>query len=215
MELNSLDLLKQLTTQREPNEEELNEAMTRAVLRILRHGDREARIFNDYFGLYATKDFIAVIRDRFSKLSQEAFLKRFDAIVQSLIESEKVEIRSNKIRALYGHSIRGIIVGAMKWPEIPLFHATRGLYLPKILAKGLRPKGRTWVHLTSQLDYANRIQMHHSFEGRGVLLSIDPQRLEGQDVTFRQPNSHIWLATPIPPEAIRVCEPNEHSELDG
>ncbi len=215
MDLNSVEeLLSQLTTQREPSEEELNETMTRAVLGLLRHGDRDAKIRNDYFGLYSSEEIFTVIRNRFSKLSWRAFSERFNTIIQSLIESEKVEIRSNKIRALYGHSIRGIIVGEMKWPEVKLFHATRGLLVSKILTEGLRPQGRTWVHLTSQLEYANRILKHHSFGGRGVLLIINPQRLEGDNVTFRQPNSHIWLATAISPAAIRVSEPNMHSGPD-
>ena len=61
MDLNSADLLSQLTKQREPSEKELNEAMTRVVLGVLRHGDREARICNDYFGLYSTEEFVTVM----------------------------------------------------------------------------------------------------------------------------------------------------------
>ena len=212
MEVDFNVLLKQLTSPRLLSPEEQKEVMMRAVLRVLRHGDNEARIVHDRFGLYRANDFVSLIRHQFSRLSQETFSERFDCVVQSLIESERIEFRSDKVRALYGHSIRGIIVGQMKWPEVPLFHATSQRHLPLILEFGLRPQGRSWVHLTSQLEYANRIQKHHSYDGHGTLLRIAPERMEDHRVTFRQPNSHIWLANRITPEAIQVCEPHDYSE---
>ena len=212
MEVDFNVLLKQLTSPRLLSPEEQREVMTRAVLRVLRHGDSAARIFHDRFGLYRSNDFVALIRSQFSRMPQEAFAEQFDSVVQLLMESERIEFRSGKIRALYGHSIQGIIVGQMKWPEVPLFHATSQRHLPLILEFGLRPQGRSWVHLTSQLEYANRIQKHHSYDGHGTLLRIAPERLEDHSVTFRQPNSHIWLANRITPEAIQVFEPHDYSE---
>ena len=45
---------------------------------------------------------------------------------------EKLVIRSGKVRAVYGHPLRGIIVGHLKWPEQTLLHATVWRYLEPI-----------------------------------------------------------------------------------
>lgn len=212
MEVNSSELFNQLTSERKPSEEELNEAMSRALLRVLRHGDQFSRTCHDYFGMYRTCEVFENIQSQFATMSQSSFSQLLDSVVQQLIKSEKIELRSDKIRALYGHSLRGIIVGELKWPEVTLFHATSERHLASILENGLRPQGRAWVHLTSQIEYANRIFKNHSFDGHPVLLEVDASRLENDDVTFRQPNSHVWLANLIPAFGIIIREPNGHSE---
>ena len=214
MESDSNNLFNQLTTPRLPDAEELQEAVSRAVLRVLRHGDESSSVQHDRFGLFQSNDFAAVLRSQFRTMAHRNIVETLDRVIDSLVVDEKIEIRSDKIRALYGHSLRGIIVGRMKWPEIPLFHATSQRHLDSILEHGLRPQGRAWVHLTSQIDYANRIYKHHSFDGPAVKLQVDARRLEDHDVTFRQPNSHVWLANHVPPVGILVCEPNGHSEID-
>jgi putative RNA 2'-phosphotransferase len=99
----------------------------------------------------------------------------------------------------------------MKWPETELFHATRKRHLGSILEQGLKPQWRTWVHLTTDESYADTILENHDYEGRSVLLRVVPNLLEDLNVTFRQPNSHVWLANRIPPIAIKICEPNVRS----
>lgn len=205
-------LLSRLTEVREMRDEELDEAIARSILRLLRHGDPSADIIHNGFGLVPVELFNCWVREQFSKVSYERFQQRFRKQIDELMVTEKIEFRAGGIRALYGHSIRGIIVGQMKWPDTTLFHATRGRHLGSIFEYGLRPQSRTWVHLTSDIEYAHRILKNHSFDEPPALLSIDAEQMEGCDVTFRQPNSHVWLANHIPPAAIGIVRPNDHSE---
>lgn len=191
MESDSNHLFSQLTSPRVPDAEELQKAVSRAVLRVLRHGHESASVQHDRFGLFQLNDFAVVLRSQFRTMAHHNIVECWDRVIDSLVVDEKIEIRNGKIRALYGHSIRGIIVGEMKWPEIPLFHATSQRHLDSILKNGLRPQGRTYVHLTSQIEYASRIFKNHSFDGHPVLLEVDASRLKDHDVTFRQPNSHV------------------------
>lgn len=210
MDFDSNDLLEQLTSRRHPSDEELDDTICRSVLRVLRHGDPASDLRYDYFGLFDFQKFIAFLGGQVGRPARE----RLQLMIDQLIAMQKIEIRGDKIRALYGHSLRGIIVGQMKWPETRLFHATCERHVASISEYGLRPQSRTWVHLTSDIEYANRILKNHSFDGPSTLLSIDACQLNRHDVTFRQPNSHVWLANHVPPIAIKVCEPNDHSEFD-
>lgn len=196
----SNDLETLLTSKRPPSEEELDDVICRSILRVLRHGDPESDLRHDYFGLFHLEKFMSFLSRQFESLEGD----RLQLAIDQLITMEKIEIRSDKIRALYGHSLRRIIVGQLKWPVTKLFHATCKRHLNSIFKYGLRPQSRTWVHLTSDVEYANRILKNHSFFGPPALLSIDARQLEDYDVTFRQPNSHVWLANRVPPAGIEV-----------
>lgn len=213
MELSSNDLLNQLTSRRLPDEDESNETMSRAILRVLRHGDESLAVRHDCFGLISANELVTVVQRQFQAMTQNAFTECLERTTHSLIALEKIEYRGEKIRALYGHSLRRVIVGEMKWPETKLFHATRKRHLGSILNDGLRPQRRTWVHLTTNERYADTILQNHDYEGRSVLLKVVPDLLEDFDVTFRKPNSHVWLANRVPPAGIIICQPNSHSEV--
>lgn len=213
MEFNSNDLFDQLTSRRLPDEDELNEIMSRAVLGMLRHGDQSKVVRHDCFGMFAVSDFVTVVQQRFQSIAQEVFAECLKRVTDSLIAMEKIEYHGNKVRALYGHSLRRVIVGEMKWPKTELFHATHKRHLDSILKNGLRPQGRTWVHLTSNERYATTILRNYDYEGSSVLLRVVPDLLEDFDITFRKPNSHVWLVNRVPPVGIKICGPNSHSEV--
>ena len=141
----------------------------------------------------------------FIKLSVCGFANEFEFVSSCFTQQEKIEIRGQKIRALYGHSLPGVIAGELKWPDSLLYHATRRRHLDSIFKHGLQSQSRTWVHLTTDSKYAATILANHDYEGHSVLLSVTPSLLEDADVTFRKPNSHVWLASRIPPRAKKIC----------
>jgi putative RNA 2'-phosphotransferase len=206
MGIDSEQLLIQLAIRRPLADEELTDSIERAILGGLRHENSLGELRRDCFGLSLLDEFTQHLRRKFLTIESSRFLLLFQRSVEQLLMEERIEIRGDKIRALYGHSLRGVIVGEMKWPESQLFHATCDRHLNAILQCGLKPQGRTWVHLTSDEGYADKILRGHDYEGESVLLSILPSAIEDFNVTFRKPNSHVWLANHIPPVAIRICE---------
>ena len=205
MGIDSEHLLTQLAMPRPLADEELTDGIERAILGGLRHETCLGELRRDCFGLSLLDEFTQHLRRKFLTIESSRFLLMFQRSVEQLLKEERIEIRGDKIRALYGHSLRGVIVGEMKWPESQLFHATCDRHLNAILQYGLKPQGRTWVHLTSDEGYADNILRGHDYEGDSALLSILPSAVEDFDVTFRKPNSHVWLANHIPPVAIRIC----------
>jgi putative RNA 2'-phosphotransferase len=205
--------LEQLLVRRQCTDEELDDRIGRTILGGLRHPNPLANLRHDCFGLFQIEDFNRFVVGRFKQAELCRFHERFEQVFEQLLAKEKIEVRGDKVRALYGHSLRRVIVGEMKWPKTELFHATRKRHLESILEHGLRPQGRTWVHLTSNERYADTILKNHDYEGRSVLLRVVPDLLEDFDITFRKPNSHVWLVNRIPPVGIKFCEPNSHSEV--
>ena len=214
MTFDSDTLLEQLAVRRPFTDEELDDRIGRTILGGLRHPNPLANIRHDCFGLFQLENFNRFVTSRFQQAELVRFHERFEQVFEQLVAKEKIEICGDKVRALYGHSLRGIIVGEMKWPKTKLFHATRERHLESILEHGLRPQGRTWVHLTTNERYADTILKNHGYEGRSILLRVVPDLLEDFDVTFRKPNSHVWLANRVPPVGIKICESNNHSMPD-
>lgn len=207
MSLDNLDnLLSQLTTARVIRDDELANAISRAILRLLRHGDSAFGVVFDQFGLVAEEEFKTWIGRRFPDIPAERFQACLASQLDDLLAAEKIEFRCGRIRALYGHSIRRILVGEMKWPETTLMHATCRKHLKAIIRDGLSPRSRSRVQLTSCRKYAKKIYDGHTVIAPAAMLSIDPERISPDDVTFRKPNSHVWLANWIPPEAIEIIK---------
>lgn len=205
MSLDNIDsLLTQLTSARVIRDDELAYAISRAILRLLRHGDSASDVVFDQFGLVAEEQFKTWIREQFPGIPAERFQTCLKSQLDELLAAEKIEFRCGRVRALYGHSIRRIVVGEMKWPERTLLHATRRHHLKAILRDGLSPRSRSCVQLTSCREYAKRIYDGHAVITPAAILSIDPACVSPDDVTFRKPNSHVWLANWIPPDAIEI-----------
>ena len=124
MGIDSEHLLTQLAMPRPLADEELTAGIERAILGGLRHGTGLGELRRDCFGLSLLDEFTQHLRRKFLTVESSRFLLLFQRSVEQLLMEERIEIRGDKIRALYGHSLRGVIVGEMKWPESQLFHAT-------------------------------------------------------------------------------------------
>lgn len=79
------------------------------------------------------------------------------ARLETMIEQapkRRHEIDGSRIRALYGHSVPGRILKTPSVPPALLFHGTAASSAPAILADGLRPMRRQYVHLSADRDTA-------------------------------------------------------------
>ena len=112
------------------------------------------------------------------------------------------EIEGGRIRALYGHSLPGRIERPLGLPPDPLFHGTGADRSRSILADGLRPMGRQYVHLS--VDRASACAVGRRRSDRVVVLAISTGAAAARGVRFLVGNETTWLADHVPPDLIRV-----------
>jgi putative RNA 2'-phosphotransferase len=115
-------------------------------------------------------------------------------------EGERFESARGRIRALYGHSIPGVIAARPAAPPTRLFHGTSSDAESIVRVDGLRPMGREHVHLSSDLGYAASIARSHG--PRWLVLRVHAQTASAAGVTFLMTAGHVWLAGMIRPEFI-------------
>lgn len=118
--------------------------------------------------------------------------------------SERFECRGNRIRALYGHTVRHVRTAAAQTPPATLYHATTTATVAAILKSGLHPMGRRHVHLTSDVRYARQVGRAKSCDW--TLLAIDALRASAEGTRFFLANHHIWQTAFVAPRFLHVME---------
>lgn len=106
-----------------------------------------------------------------------------------------------RIRALYGHSLPTHHI--RKSPTTPpdfLFHGTAPETLPLILAEGLKPMSRHYVHLS--IDTATALNVGIRKSKSPTLLTIHSAKAHAAGIPFYTGNDKVLLADHIPPQFI-------------
>ena len=94
--------------------------------------------------------------------------------------------------------------GERRSPPELLLHGTPAGTVPAVLATGLRPMNRAFVHLTSDPDYAVQVAVA---KGGGVVLRVDAKSAADDGVEFFRANAHVWLARDVPTVFIDPADP--------
>ncbi|WFD11774.1 RNA 2'-phosphotransferase [Tepidibacter hydrothermalis] len=115
-------------------------------------------------------------------------------------DKKRHEIHNSKIRALYGHSTPQKIVKADKIPPDVLYHGTPKYFIESIREKGLIPKSRQYVHLSSDTETA--IQVGKRRAENPIILKINAKQASIDGVKFYHANDTIWLVDSIDPKYI-------------
>jgi putative RNA 2'-phosphotransferase len=165
---------------------------------ILRHAAERFRVPLDPEGFAALEDLLAAVQ-RERPGTTEDDVRRVVARVEP--EKQRFTIVGGDIRANYGHSLDERVVHPAVTPPDVLFHGSHRAAVPTILAEGLRPMQRQYVHLTVDVGLARRVG---SRRGAPVLLRVDAARAAADGVAFYRANPTFWLADVVPAAYLAV-----------
>lgn len=99
------------------------------------------------------------------------------------------------IRANQGHSIPVDVELEEKIPPDILYHGTGEKYVPSIDVQGLIPKGRLYVHLSSDTQTAKKVGSRH---GKPVIYQIDCRQMVKDGFLFYLSANKVWLTKAVP-----------------
>lgn len=128
-----------------------------------------------------------------------------EAVRQVVIADEKgrYEFSSDQtmVRAVYGHSIAVDLGLTACTPPNRLYHGTATKYLDRIMAEGLKPRSRQYVHLSGSAETALGIGSRH---GSAVVVEVDAAAACESGAAFYKTASGVWLADAIPAAYLHV-----------
>lgn len=116
--------------------------------------------------------------------------------MQRRTDRRRYEVRGDRIRALYGHSLPGRLAKEEARPPERLWHGTSPGAAGSILEEGLRPMGRQFVHLSVDRPTAREVGRRKA-EGP-VILAVRAREAHGSGVAFYRGNEKVWLAERVP-----------------
>lgn len=117
---------------------------------------------------------------------------------------QRFEIQDGRIRALYGHSLPGLLRKQRASPPEILFHGTSPEAVERILTDGLRPMDRQYVHLSVERDVACEVGRRKSRQP--VLLQIRSAEADAYGVAFLIGNDAVWLAKHVPSLFVELAD---------
>lgn len=171
------------------------EKLSKFLSYVLRHHPEEYNIVLDEKGFTPLKELIGCMMD-----THLSWAKVED--IEKLIsegEKKRFEIKGDKIRALYGHSVAVKIQNSFH-PKGSLYHGTSPEKLPTIMTEGLCPLGRQFVHLSANKETALAVGRRHHPEP--VILEIDAVKACESGIEFFD-RGEVVLCEKIPPKFIK------------
>ena len=101
----------------------------------------------------------------------------------------------SKIRARQGHSIPVDVELTETVPPDVLYHGTCTRFVDSILAGGLKPQTRLYVHLSPDVATAVKVGSRH---GTPVVLKVDSRQMHADGRLFYLSANGVWLTKDVP-----------------
>lgn len=171
----------------------IKEKLGRSLSYMLRHSTDPLYINLDG-GWASVKDILSALNITRSTL---------DDIVESDSKNRySYDYTGARIRANQGHSIPGVYISMDKpYPPEFLYHGTATRYLPAIMADGLYPVSRLFVHISTDIETATKVGSRH---GNPVVLQIRAREFVDDGNELFLSANNVWQAKHIPPKYFNV-----------
>ena len=167
-----------------------SENLSKRLSFVLRHHPERYRLHlseNGWADLELVARRLGVRRARIEEFGTNQSKRRF-------------EIKDGKIRALYGHTVEVEFATHTREPPGFLYHGTSPRAVSKILAEGLLPMKRRWVHLSETPEDAYLVGLRK--DRNPVILQVRAGDAT-DEVSFHK-SGDVWLCKSVPSRYIEA-----------
>lgn len=162
---------------------------------ILRHRPEVGGIELDVNGWTPISGVLAAVESNVGPFTREDL----EALVRDN-DKQRFIIDGDRIRANQGHSVEIDLGLQPSQPPAVLYHGTKTEFLPSIMREGLTKKTRQHVHLSADIETAERVAARRS--GGSTIFEIKTEAMVGH--VFYQSENRVWLTSDIPPQFLNI-----------
>lgn len=165
---------------------------------VLRHKPDAAGISLDEHGWADVQELIAGINNTGRKMDRY--------ILEEIVRTDHKQRYSfnedrSLIRANQGHSVSvDVELKEQKPPEF-LYHGTADRFLKNILTEGLKPMSRLYVHLSDDIETADKVGKRH---GIPVILKVHSGKMSEDGIRFYLSANGVWLTKKVDIKYIKM-----------
>lgn len=172
--------------------------LSKEISYALRHAPWEYELEMDEEGWVPVGQLLDALHrtDRWSNICEADLIEMIEKS-----EKKRHELIDGKIRAFYGHSTPIKILKEEKMPPDFLYHGTARRFLESIRENGLLPQRRQYVHLSQDIETAEKVGSRH--DNKPCILIIDAKKAWNEGIKFYLGNEKVWLADTIPSRYIK------------
>ncbi len=154
---------------------------------VLRHKPDAAGIQLDEHGWANVDELIEGVKNTGRQIDMDVLeeIVRTDNKQRYSFNQDKTLIRANQ-----GHSIPVDVELEERQPPQYLYHGTADRFLGSIMADGLKPMSRLYVHLSKDKETAVKVGKRH---GSSVVLKINSEEMWKDGVKFYLSQNGVWL----------------------
>ncbi|HEX7575221.1 MAG TPA: RNA 2'-phosphotransferase [Candidatus Methanoperedens sp.] len=176
--------------------DEQTERLGRFISGALRHFPDDLGLAMNQHGWVDLDVLVDAMRTRYKWSNKE---KLFSIIESD--EKSRYEIKANKIRARYGHSVDvDLDYEENTLPEI--YYGASREEVDILLEKGIKPVRQRYVHLSTSADKAREVAKIHTEDP--VLLVVNAEEAQNDGVAILSATENIVLADEIPPQYLSL-----------
>lgn len=174
------------------------ESLSKFISLILRHRPETVGITLDEHGWADAWELMDGLRKSGRSIDMDILeeIVRTDEKGRYSFSADKALIRANQ-----GHSIPVDVELEEKQPPQYLYHGTAERFLDPILAEGLKPMSRLYVHLSKDEETALKVGRRH---GKPVVLKIRAEDMRKDGHRFYLSANGVWLVKGVPAGYISV-----------
>ena len=171
------------------------ENISKYMALVLRHKPEEANLTLNKEGYTSVNDLIQAIKKNFGAFTIEDLetIGAEDSKGRYSFNDKKTMIRANQ-----GHSTNQVNITFKEVvpPDI-LYHGTATRFLNSIYKEGLKPMTRQYVHLSDNLETANKVGERH---GNVYVIKINSKEMYENGCKFYLSDNGVYLTTAVLPK---------------
>jgi putative RNA 2'-phosphotransferase len=167
---------------------------------ILRHAAAKYDLETDQNGWVEIQKLLEVVRNNHIEWKN---IQKSDLIeIVNSCPKQRFELKDEKIRAKYGHSIALKITTSSTEPPPILYHGTSLQNIKLVFKDGLKPMLRQYVHLSSNIKTA--LEVGYRKSSNPVVIKVYAKKAYEDKINFYIGNEDTWLSDYIPPEYLEL-----------
>jgi putative RNA 2'-phosphotransferase len=176
--------------------------LSKTVSHALRHAPWLYQLELDDEGWVPVASLVSALRNDRAEWQNVSEYDLETIIAQS--DKRRFEMQGGQIRALYGHSVPQRLFKVSAEPPAILYHGTSEQVVDAILAEGLKPMARQYVHCSIERETAQQVAARK--RGRSIILTIHAGAAHASGIRFYRGNELVWLADTVPPQFIEATQ---------
>jgi len=181
----------------------LKTAVSKYMSYLLRHNPENLKM--DSKGFVRVSDLLKNVRKRYDV--DEGFVRE----VVEKSDRKRFQIVSEKVRAIYGHTIDVEIKFPIDENVRFLYHGTTERSASRILREGLKPMKRRWVHLSATPEIARDVGKRRT--SKPIILVVDAEKARKERVKFYRATNQVHLSEEIPSKFIKILNGTHESRV--